>query len=171
MAASATRDRQHTPDETTVVSVPDPAVDSERRSATPLAEGEREAGPAPATLADFPLSHLAEKIGQLVTARDSILDDELVDSFTAATGVEVPTNLRSLLTKFAWSAKGHGFVELDGGRWIPGDASPHPITGFGDWTFSAAVERAATLLRGMPEKHALRSSVARSTRQAGVVPG
>ena len=170
MAASATRDRQHTPDETTVVSVPDPAVDSERRSATPLAEGEREAGPAPATLADFPLSHLAERIGQLVTARDSILDDELVDSFTAATGVEVPTNLRSLLTKFAWSAKGHGFVELDGGRWIPGDASPHPITGFGDWTFSAAVERAATLLRGMPEKHAFESLVGEIYETSGRRP-
>jgi hypothetical protein len=113
----------------------------ERRSSTPLPEGGPETRSRGAvTLADLPLTHMAGTIGEIVSARGSIPDEELVDAVTQATGVDVPTNMRSLLTKFAWSAKGQGLVELDGGRWVPGDPSPHPIAGFGDWTFSAEVQ-------------------------------
>ena len=79
-------------------------------------------------------------------------NDDLIETFADYYKVDVPPKLRSLVTKFAWSAKGHHFVEFDGTTWTPGDAEAHEIANFGDWTFNTVVERAKELLPAKPEK-------------------
>ena len=103
-------------------------------------------------LGDLPLRMMVTYVGALVAFYGSIDDDELVESFSSYYKVEVPKNLRSLLIKFAWSAKGHKFVAFDGTTWTSGDAEPHEIDNFGDWTFNAVIGRAKELLPGRPEK-------------------
>jgi very-short-patch-repair endonuclease len=122
----------------------------ERSAVTDVTERDASIG----TFADLPLRSIALRVSALVTQQEEIREDELVEEFSVAYRLEVPRKLHNLLQKFAWSAKGHKFIQLDeaGGRWVPGDEEPHEIDSFADWTFNAAVERAAELLPTMPEK-------------------
>jgi very-short-patch-repair endonuclease len=105
------------------------------------------------TFADVPLRMVALRVAALVAHEEGVAEDELIDKFSSHYRIDVPGNLKKLLEKFAWSAKGHKFIQRDEIRgWVPGDVEAHEIEPFGDWTFNAAVERAAELLRGIPEK-------------------
>jgi hypothetical protein len=133
----------------------DPVVEekearSERSPVTDVTERDASIG----TFADLPLRAIALRVSALVAQQKEIREDELVEQFSAAYRLEVPRKLHNLLQRFAWSAKGHKFIRLDEarGRWVPGDEEPHEIDSFADWTFNAAVERAAELLPTMPEK-------------------
>jgi hypothetical protein len=103
-------------------------------------------------LGDVPLRVMATCVGALIRSRGSLKDEDLIETFADHYKLEVPPNLRSLLMKFAWSAKGHHFVEFDGTTWMSGDTEPHEIANFGDWTFNAVFERAKELLPTKPEK-------------------
>jgi very-short-patch-repair endonuclease len=107
-------------------------------------------------LADVELRTLAACVAELVSVRGSLEDKELADAFSDYFKIDVPRNLRSLLTKFAWSAGGHHFVELtpDKTTWLPGEVERHEIEPFGEWTFNKVIARAADLLSIKPEKDA-----------------
>src|SRR5262249_4905260 len=102
-------------------------------------------------LGDVPLRITAACIGALVRFSGSLKDEDLIDAFADHYKLEVPRNLRSLVIKFAWSAKGRHFVEFDGTTWMPGDTEPQAIENFGEWTFKTAVDRAKKLLPTKPE--------------------
>jgi len=150
--------------------VGDEPADSETKTLLESAASPAESPVTGSTLADLRLSQIAANLGELVAGRGSIPDDELVEAFVHAYDVEVPKNFRSLLVKFAWSAKGHGFVELERGRWIPGHIEPHPIAGFGDWTFSELIDRAAELLGRMAEPQAYEMLLQELYATTGRVP-
>ena len=103
------------------------------------------------SLTTIPLKGIAARVALLVRAREVVLDDELVEAFARYFEIAVPQSVRPLLTKFAWSAKGHGFVELEDGLWVPGKKGPREIENFGDWTFDGVVGRARELLPSMTE--------------------
>jgi very-short-patch-repair endonuclease len=103
-------------------------------------------------LADVPLRILAQCVGALVNLYGSIEDAKLVDLFASYFKLNIPNNLRSMVVKFAWSAKGHDFVTFDGEKWEMGDADPTEIDNFGDWTFNKVVDRAFELQGNKPEK-------------------
>jgi very-short-patch-repair endonuclease len=103
-------------------------------------------------LGDIPLRVMATCVSALVSFRGSLKDEDLIEAFADYYKLDVPPSLRSLVMKFAWSAKGHQFVEFDGETWTPGNAEPHEIVNFGKWTFKTVVERAKRLLPTKPEK-------------------
>ena len=123
----------------------------------------------PRLLGDMRLAGLAMAVAQVVAAHGPIPEDQLVDAFRRSTGVEVPRNLERLLTKFAWSAKGHGFVDIgsDDGTWRMGTKMPREISQFGEWTFNVVVARARVLLSSQPEQDAFEQLVRESTSPAG----
>jgi hypothetical protein len=49
--------------------------------------------------------------------------------------------------RFAWTAKGFRYIELQGDVWTAGSVAPHPDDRYGNWTFRRMVQRASELLR------------------------
>lgn len=96
----------------------------------------------------MPLRIVAQCIAALVIRCDVLDDDDLAREFESYYSVEVPQAFRSLLKKFAWSAKGHGFLERSDSEdgWVPGSQEAHEIAPFGDWTFSSVLARVRDLL-------------------------
>ena len=73
-------------------------------------------------------------------------EDDLVRAYTGYYDVEVPRSRERTFNRFAWSAKGHRYIELDGHAWVPGSHTPSPDARYGQWTFRAIVDRARQLL-------------------------
>jgi len=95
---------------------------------------------------DLPLGEIARQIAELVTRVGAIHEDDLVDEYSANYGVDVPRSRQRTLRRFAWSAKGHRYIDLDGRTWIAGTNPPADDPRYGRWTFSAIVDRARDLL-------------------------
>ena len=96
---------------------------------------------------DTPLALIAMQIAELVAARGSLSQDELASAYAARYDVVVPTAWHRTLNRFAWTAKGLRYLELEGDTWWPGAEEAHVDKRYGDWTFTRIVHRAAELLR------------------------
>jgi hypothetical protein len=92
-----------------------------------------------------PLRAISAQIADAVAQRGSVKDGELVQAYEAHHGVAVPQELHRTLSRFAWSAKGHGYVDLDEGVWSPGHKEPQEDDRYGDWTLNRIVARAREL--------------------------
>jgi hypothetical protein len=106
--------------------------------------------------ADFDHVRLAEipaQIAALVSELGGVRDDDLPGAFQRRYSIHVPTDEHQLLHRFAWSAKGRGFLELDedNNLWLPGARAPAAVEQLGDWTINRVHERAAALLRAQPD--------------------
>jgi len=127
-------------------SMTDPA-DSEATSAA--ARADRDAAGAETTdFDDLKLGSLPLLVWAAVNTYGRVHDEELADKFTELIGIEVPQDRRKMLTRFAWSCKGRGFLDLDGaaGVWTPLKAATLDER-YGEWTFNKIVRRAHELLR------------------------
>lgn len=104
------------------------------------------------SLEDAVFRRIAMDIAIVVRERGGIKDADLVRAFAERFGVAVPKARERMLEKFAWSAKGHGFIDLDmtAKLWIPGKKDPHEVTEFGDWSMNTLIARAAQLLPSEP---------------------
>jgi very-short-patch-repair endonuclease len=89
---------------------------------------------AGAHLHDVPLALLPQQIAMVVVDCGGLSDEEVSDAYAERFGIEVPRNRRRLLTSFAWSASGRGFIAKDGDRWVPGAVLPYPIEHIGSWS-------------------------------------
>ncbi len=87
-------------------------------------------------LDDVPLALLPQQIALVVTARGGLDEGHLPGALANHFSIEVPRNRHRLLTSFAWSANGRGFIAKDGDRWLPGTAAAHPIEHLGSWTMT-----------------------------------
>jgi hypothetical protein len=56
--------------------------------------------------------------------------------------------------RFAWVAKGKHWINLIDGQWVPDSRRPEQPPHYGDWTYSAIVERARELLVDTPDPFA-----------------
>jgi hypothetical protein len=103
---------------------------------------------------NVPLGGIPAQIATLVNELGGVVDDDLATAFERRYGIHVPTDEQQLLRRFAWSAKGRRFVELDedNNLWLPGSMAPAPVEQLGDWTISGIYERAAALLRAQPDR-------------------
>jgi len=103
---------------------------------------------------DVPLAGIPAQIATLVNELGGVTDADLPAAFERRHGIRVPTDEHQLLHRFAWSAKGRRFVELDEDNklWLPGTKSPDQVEQLGDWTIRRIYERAAALLRAEPDR-------------------
>jgi hypothetical protein len=101
------------------------------------------------------LSRIPAQIATLVNELGGVPDDELVDRYQRRFRIQVPSEERDLIRRFAWSAKGRRFIELDeeDSLWLPGAQSPAEVEQLDDWTINRIYERAAELLRAHPDNH------------------
>jgi hypothetical protein len=104
---------------------------------------------------DFDHAALAEipaQIATLINELGGVSDDDLPAAFERRYGIHVPTDEHQLLHRFAWSAKGRRFIELDeeNNIWMPGSKAPAPVEQLGDWTISLVYNRATALLVAQP---------------------
>jgi hypothetical protein len=102
---------------------------------------------------DIPLARLPAQIATLVNELGGVTDDALPAAFERRYGIHVPVEEHQLLHRFAWSAKGRRFVELDedNNLWLPGPKAPGPVEQLGDWTISRIYEQAVARLHAHPE--------------------
>jgi hypothetical protein len=98
-----------------------------------------------AVLEDVPLRMIAAQIAQTIARRGEVTDAELVKAYESDHGIQVAQGLHRTMTRFAWSAKGHGYVEFDDKVWTPGSKEPEEDGRYGDWTLSSIVARAREL--------------------------
>jgi hypothetical protein len=101
------------------------------------------------------LSRIPAQIATLVNELGGVLDQELVDRFQHRFKIQVPAEEHDLIHRFAWSAKGRRFIELDEENrlWLPGSHPPSDVQPLGDWTIDRIYLRAAELLRVAPDDH------------------
>jgi hypothetical protein len=136
--------------------LPDPTRAAAAPAATPPALQEDAArGAAPedaetvAAIAfdDVPLAMVAGQLAEVVSAAGELTDAELIERYRAAFQVVVPNHRADLLRRFAWSAKGHRFINrTPADTWVPGRQAPHPIAPLSTWTLTGVKERARELL-------------------------
>jgi hypothetical protein len=102
---------------------------------------------------DVPLAGIPAQIAELVNELGGVSDADLAAAFERRYGIHVPGAEHQLLHRFAWSAKGRRFIDLDQDNdlWLPGSTSPTLIEQLEDWTISRIGDRAAVLLRAHPE--------------------
>jgi hypothetical protein len=83
-----------------------------------------------------------------------LTDADLPAAFGRRYGVAVAKDDQQLIHRFAWSAKGRRFVELDeeNDLWLPGQRNPQPIEQLSDWTLNRIHDRAVALLRQHPDQ-------------------
>ena len=98
---------------------------------------------------DVALAEIPAQIARLVNELGGVRDADLPAAFERRYSIHVPRDKHQLLHRFAWSAKGRHFIELDGDNdlWLPAAASPARVEQLGDWTISRVYDRAVTLLR------------------------
>ena len=100
---------------------------------------------AAAEFDEIPLQEIAARIASTVRQVGRVHDDELPAAFTEHTGIEVPSGRERMLHKFAWSAKGLGFLEVVDGVWEPGPKDPETDPRWGAWTIAALIDRAGAV--------------------------
>jgi hypothetical protein len=118
--------------------------------------GPDEPADAPQSVTDFEdveLASVPAQLAQLVSERGGMRDDDLVSAYESRFGVSVGEAERDLVRRFAWSAKGRRFLELDeeNGLWLPGQQPPEPIEQLDGWTITRIRDRARQLVRSHPE--------------------
>jgi hypothetical protein len=98
------------------------------------------------------LSRIPAQIATLVNELGGVPDSELVERYEHRFKTQVPTDEHKLVRRFAWSAKGRRFIELDEENelWWPGAQPPSEIEQLGEWTIDRVYERATSLLRADP---------------------
>jgi hypothetical protein len=102
---------------------------------------------------DVPLAGIAEQIAVIVRERGGLADESLVREYTRRFGVHVESDeQRDLIRRFAWSAKGHRFIERDEENelWLPGAELPSTVGQLGGWTISKIRVRAREMLGQSP---------------------
>ncbi len=101
---------------------------------------------ARAPLAGIPLDSLPAMIAALIVYRGKVSPQDLESEFEEHSNLFIPPRLAKLFPKFAWSAKGRGFIAIDdNGTWIPGERELTTISALSTWTYSELVDKAATI--------------------------
>jgi hypothetical protein len=102
---------------------------------------------------DVLLAEIAEQIAVLVKERGGLADENLVSEYGRRFGVRIDSDDQAhLLHRFAWSAKGHRFIERDEANelWLPGLEPPRAVEQLDEWTVSKIRIRAKQMLRQAP---------------------
>jgi hypothetical protein len=109
--------------------------------------------PAAAGFDHLALGEIPAKIAMLVGELGGVTDHDLSAAFQRRYGIDVPEEEAQLLRRFAWSAKGRRFVELDKENqlWLPGSHPPQRIEQLGAWTIATIYDRALVLLHDHPQ--------------------
>jgi very-short-patch-repair endonuclease/predicted transcriptional regulator len=102
---------------------------------------------------DVPLGIIAMQIGILLRENGNVTADDLVPLYEKRFGVTVAKQWRKTVERFAWSAKGYRFAELDEatGIWSPGKKPPARVEALGSWTYAKILGRACELRHQQPE--------------------
>lgn len=114
-----------------------------------LEEDEDPEGAFETALDHAALGRIPAQIATLVNELGGVPDNELVDRYQRRFRIQVPADEHELVRRFAWSAKGRRFIELDeeNGLWLPGTQQPAEIEQLGAWTIDRIYHRAEELLR------------------------
>jgi hypothetical protein len=102
---------------------------------------------------DVPLAEIAVQIAVLVRERGGLADENLASEYGRRFGVRIESDEQGhLLHRFAWSAKGHRFIERDEANelWLPGSERPRAVEQLDEWTISKIRTRARHMLRQSP---------------------
>ena len=102
-------------------------------------------------LDDLPLREAVVLVTELVSASGPVPDAQLKRAFeTHHMGGGSRLNARTLY-RFAWTAKGMGYLDLQDETWTATGKAPAEDDRYGDWTFNRIVERAEQLLHTDPD--------------------
>jgi hypothetical protein len=99
------------------------------------------------SIEDTPLRMIVMQISQLVIERGSMAEADLGAAYAQRYGTEISRGWHRTLKRFAWTAKGKRYLNLDGDTWLPGSEPPRPDARYGEWTFRQIIQRAGELLR------------------------
>ena len=83
---------------------------------------------------------------EALIGQSPVKEIETAKAFATWYGVHVPGMWERPLKRFAWSAKAHRYLNLVDDNWQPGTIIATLEARYGDWTFTAIVQRAAHLL-------------------------
>jgi len=99
------------------------------------------------------LGEIPVQLAELVRERGGMAADNLVPAYERRYGVRVPDAQRDIIRRFAWSAKGRRFLDLDEDNnvWLPGQQPATPIEQLSGWTIATMRHRAHELIELDPE--------------------
>jgi hypothetical protein len=109
--------------------------------------------PAGTPFDELPLAAVPVQIADLVNALGGLGVGDLERMFAEHYGVPLSHTDSDILGRFAWSARGRGFISQDeeNDLWLPGTKPATPIEEFGDWTFKSIRSRALSMLSAAPK--------------------
>ena len=94
---------------------------------------------------DLPLGQVARLVTGVVEALGEVPDHRLPDVFSEHVGVSLTSGERRTVVRFAWTAKGKKWLELEDEVWRPGTGRAKADEAWGTWTMGAIVDRARQL--------------------------
>jgi very-short-patch-repair endonuclease len=109
------------------------------------AEANGDGGEAVLSFDDLPLGQVAQLVTGAVEALGEVPDHRLPDAFSKHVGVPLKSGERRTVVRFAWTAKGKKWLQLEDEVWRPGVGPGEVDEAWGIWTMSAIVDRARQL--------------------------
>jgi hypothetical protein len=91
------------------------------------------------------LGQVAKLVTSAVEALGAVPDHRLPDAFSEHVGVSLRSGERRTVVRFAWTAKGKKWLDLEDEVWRPGVGPAEVDEAWGIWTMSTIVDRARQL--------------------------
>ncbi len=123
----------------------DSAPSFPRDPASTAASSNGDGGAATLSFDDLPLGQVAKLVTSVVEALGEVPDHRLPDAFSEHVGVPLKSGERRTVVRFAWTAKGKKWLQLEDEMWRPGAGPGEVDEAWGTWTMSAIVDRARQL--------------------------
>jgi very-short-patch-repair endonuclease len=123
----------------------------ETGSTPPVVARNGDAGEQDLCFDELPLGQVARLVTSVVESLGEVPDHRLPDAFSEHVGVSLKSGERRTVVRFAWTAKGKKWLQLEDEVWRPGVGPGEIDEAWGIWTMSAIVDRARQLAAQHPD--------------------